>query len=201
MEVGKVILNAVNKKSTMTLSVKPFGCMPSSGVSDGVQSLIVEKFPGTIFCAVETSGDGAVNFQSRVQMYLSKAKQSARDEFEKALEQHGLSAQAVRDYLKRHPSTSSALFVAPHRARTRVADLVHATAQGQVPTRTRFSNWLDERRQNLANTVTGLSAQLRRGHESNNAQLKTDSSSSTLGVFAGATAAPAKKPAGARIAA
>ena len=201
MEVGKVILNAVNKKSTMTLSVKPFGCMPSSGVSDGVQSLIVEKFPGTIFCAVETSGDGAVNFQSRVQMYLSKAKQSARDEFEKALQEHGLSPQALRDYLKRHPSTSSALFVAPHRARTRVTDLVHATAQGQVPARTRFSNWLDERRQSLANTVTGLSAQLRRGHGANNSQLKPDSSSSTLGVFAEATAAPAKKPAGARIAA
>ena len=68
MEVGKLILNVVKSKATMTLSVKPFGCMPSSGVSDGVQSLINEKFPGTIFCAVETSGDGAVNFQSRVKM-------------------------------------------------------------------------------------------------------------------------------------
>ena len=59
MEVGKLILNVVKSKAHMTLSVKPFGCMPSSGVSDGVQSLITEKFPGTIFCAVETSGDGA----------------------------------------------------------------------------------------------------------------------------------------------
>ena len=61
----------------MTLSVKPFGCMPSAGVSDGVQSAITEKFPGTIFCPVETSGDGRVNFYSRVQMYLFKAKQAA----------------------------------------------------------------------------------------------------------------------------
>src|SRR6185369_12803404 len=58
MEVGKLILNVINNKCHMTLSVKPFGCMPSASVSDGVQSAIVEKFPGTIFCPVETSGDG-----------------------------------------------------------------------------------------------------------------------------------------------
>jgi predicted nucleotide-binding protein (sugar kinase/HSP70/actin superfamily) len=58
----------------MTVSVKPFGCMPSSGVSDGVQSLITARFPGTIYCAVETSGDGATNFYSRVQMYMFKAR-------------------------------------------------------------------------------------------------------------------------------
>ncbi len=40
MEVGKFILNVLHNKAHMTLSVKPFGCMPSSGVSDGVQSLI-----------------------------------------------------------------------------------------------------------------------------------------------------------------
>ena len=33
MEVGKLILNVVKKKVNMTVSVKPFGCMPSSGVS------------------------------------------------------------------------------------------------------------------------------------------------------------------------
>ena len=38
MEVGKFILNVLHNKAHMTLSVKPFGCMPSSGVSDGVQS-------------------------------------------------------------------------------------------------------------------------------------------------------------------
>ena len=40
MEVGKLILNIAKAKATMTLSVKPFGCMPSAGVSDGVQSMI-----------------------------------------------------------------------------------------------------------------------------------------------------------------
>ena len=45
MEVGKFILNVLHNKSHMTLSVKPFGCMPSSGVSDGVQSLLTSKYP------------------------------------------------------------------------------------------------------------------------------------------------------------
>src|SRR5580700_1655711 len=84
MEVGKLIMNVVKSKAHMTLSVKPFGCMPSAGVSDGVQSAITEKFPGTIFCPVETSGDGRVNFYSRVQMYLFKAKQAAVAEYERA---------------------------------------------------------------------------------------------------------------------
>jgi predicted nucleotide-binding protein (sugar kinase/HSP70/actin superfamily) len=66
MEVGKLILNVIHNKSHMTVSVKPFGCMPSSGVSDGVQTAITELYPQSIFCAVETSGDGDVNFYSRV---------------------------------------------------------------------------------------------------------------------------------------
>ncbi len=96
MEVGKLILNVVNQKATMTLSVKPFGCMPSSGVSDGVQSLITERYPGTIFCAVETSGDGAVNFYSRVQMYLFKARQAAEAELEKTLADNGMTRDDFR---------------------------------------------------------------------------------------------------------
>src|SRR5262249_21305326 len=45
LEVAKLILNVVKQKTHMTLSVKPFGCMPSSGVSDGVQSAITELYP------------------------------------------------------------------------------------------------------------------------------------------------------------
>ena len=86
MEVGKLILNIVHSKVNMTLSVKPFGCMPSSSVSDGIQSLITERYPHGIFLAVETSGDGAVSLYSRVQMQLFKAKQQAAREFANALE-------------------------------------------------------------------------------------------------------------------
>ncbi|WP_052088251.1 2-hydroxyglutaryl-CoA dehydratase [Paenibacillus wynnii] len=90
MEVGKLILNVVKQKVNMTVSVKPFGCMPSSGVSDGVQSLIIEKYPNAIFLPIETTGDGAINVYSRVQMMLYKAKQAAQREFELALLEKGL---------------------------------------------------------------------------------------------------------------
>ena len=46
MEVAKLILNVVKNKAHMTVSVKPFGCMPSSGVSDGVQSVVTSLYPG-----------------------------------------------------------------------------------------------------------------------------------------------------------
>ena len=135
MEVGKLILNVVKSKATMTLSVKPFGCMPSSGVSDGVQSLINEKFPGTIFCAVETSGDGAVNFQSRVQMYLFKARQAAQVEFDKALADTGLTLEKLRTFISEHPKYASPLHKSGHYAASTSADLVYEVAEVYGKTR------------------------------------------------------------------
>jgi len=88
MEIGKVIQAAEKKKAHMVISVKPFGCMPSSGVSDGVQSLITKKYPDVIFCPVETTGDGEVNFQSRILMFLFKAKRRAKAEFNGAAVAH-----------------------------------------------------------------------------------------------------------------
>ncbi|MEZ4336971.1 MAG: hypothetical protein R3B82_10115 [Sandaracinaceae bacterium] len=127
LEVAKLILNVLHSKATMTLSVKPFGCMPSSGVSDGVQSLITERYPDAIFCAVETSGDGAVNFYSRVQMFLFKARQRALAEYGAALEQHGVTEEQVRDYVRgtryAHP-----LHRSPHVGAVTGADLVHEVA-------------------------------------------------------------------------
>jgi predicted nucleotide-binding protein (sugar kinase/HSP70/actin superfamily) len=129
MEVGKLIINVVKSKATMTLSVKPFGCMPSSSVSDGVQSLITERYPGTIYCAVETSGDGAVNFQSRVQMYLFKARQAATEDFESALKKTGLTVERVRAFLKENPKYGAGLHKSPHYAASTPADLVYEVAE------------------------------------------------------------------------
>lgn len=124
MEVGKLIMNVTKSKAHMTLSVKPFGCMPSAGVSDGVQSAITEKFPGTIFCPVETSGDGRVNFYSRVQMYLFKAKKAAVAEYDRALEQAGVTREEVSAFLDANPRYSGALHKAPHTYSGTGADLV-----------------------------------------------------------------------------
>ncbi|CAA6817962.1 MAG: Activator of (R)-2-hydroxyglutaryl-CoA dehydratase [uncultured Sulfurovum sp.] len=82
LEVAHLIESVKDNLSHLTISVKPFGCMPSSAVSDGVQSLVTNRFPSANFLSVETSGEGAANFYSRVQMALFKAKQSAKEEFE-----------------------------------------------------------------------------------------------------------------------
>jgi predicted nucleotide-binding protein (sugar kinase/HSP70/actin superfamily) len=135
MEVGKLIMNVLKNKAHMTLSVKPFGCMPSAGVSDGVQSAIAEKFPGTIFCPVETSGDGRVNFYSRVQMYLFKAKQAAVAELDRACEEAGVTREQVKAFLEANPRYASSLHKAPHRYSGTGADLVAEVAPYITKTR------------------------------------------------------------------
>ena len=81
MEVSHLLECIEEKLAHLVISVKPFGCMPSSSVSDGIQSLVVSRYPSANFLSIETSGEGAANFYSRVQMALFKAKQSAKEEF------------------------------------------------------------------------------------------------------------------------
>lgn len=128
MEVGKLILNVVNQKANITVSVKPFGCMPSSGVSDGIQSLITTRYPGSIFCAVETSGDGAVNFYSRVQMYMFKARAAAEADLQRALDQHGLTLEQVRAFLDKNPKYSHFTYYPGHTVASTAANVVHEVA-------------------------------------------------------------------------
>ena len=125
MEIGKLIQNVAYSKVNMTLSVKPFGCMPSSSVSDGVQSFITELYPQGIFLPIETNGDGAVNVYSRVQMQLFKAKQLAQKEVDKALADVGMTIEEVRAYLHKHPSMMHPFHRSPHMAGCTAADLVY----------------------------------------------------------------------------
>jgi predicted nucleotide-binding protein (sugar kinase/HSP70/actin superfamily) len=148
MEVGKLIMNVVHSKAHMTLSVKPFGCMPSAGVSDGVQSAITEKYPGTIFCPVETSGDGRVNFYSRVQMYLFKAKQAAVAELERAFVENGVTREQVEAFLAANPRFSRSLHKPPHKYAGAGADLVAEVAP--YITKTPLQRW----KQKLVDTFT-----------------------------------------------
>jgi len=82
MEVAHLVESVKENLAHLVISVKPFGCMPSSSVSDGIQSLVTARFPQANFLAIETSGEGAANFYSRVQMALFKAKQAAKEEYE-----------------------------------------------------------------------------------------------------------------------
>lgn len=96
MEVGKLIHCVTRKTAHLVVSVKPFGCLPSSGVSDGVQAAVISQYPGANFCAVETTGDSAVNFQSRVLMHLFEARRSAQAEFAAALASKGWNTEHAR---------------------------------------------------------------------------------------------------------
>ena len=58
-----------------------------------------------IFLPVETSGEGEINAHSRVQMALGEAKDKAKEEFEEALEQAGLTLDECRAYVEAHPES------------------------------------------------------------------------------------------------
>jgi len=136
MEVGKLILNIAKAKVNLTISVKPFGCMPSSSVSDGVQSLITAMYPRGIFLPIETSGDGAVNVYSRIQMQLFKAKKAAEREVEEGLADAGL---RTLDEARAHAlayGLAHAFHRSPHRAGCTAADLVHEVGARRHPLRT-----------------------------------------------------------------
>ena len=101
MEVGKLIQIYKHKKANLVISVKPFGCMPSSGVSDGIQSMVTARYPEANFLPIETSGDGAVNVYSRIQMALFRAKASAKEEFETAIKNSSKSKAVLVDQGKK----------------------------------------------------------------------------------------------------
>jgi DNA-binding transcriptional MerR regulator len=121
--------------------------MPSSSVSDGVQSFITELYPQGIFLPIETNGDGAVNVYSRVQMQLFKAKQLAQKEVDKALADVGMTMDEVRAYLKKHPSMTTAFHRSPHMAGCTTADLVYEVGARK--------NRLSFLKQRVINLVTG----------------------------------------------
>jgi len=101
LEVGKNIYYTVNNLCHMVLSLKPFGCMPSSQ-SDGVQSAVVNRHKDMIFLPIETSGEGENNAYSRVQMALGEAKAKAKAEFQEAIDRSGRSIEEIRAFVAKH---------------------------------------------------------------------------------------------------
>ncbi len=84
LEVAKTIFAVRRRKAHMVVSIKPFGCMPSTQ-SDGVQVKVLADYPEVLFVSVETSGDSEVHVKSRVQMILNEARERARQEFAEAV--------------------------------------------------------------------------------------------------------------------
>ena len=112
LEVAKNIHYASNKLCHMVLSLKPFGCMPSTQ-SDGAQAAVVSHFSDMIFLPVETSGEGEINAHSRVQMALGEARRKAKEEFAEVLQTTGRSLEEIRAYVDTRPELRSALYKVP----------------------------------------------------------------------------------------
>jgi predicted nucleotide-binding protein (sugar kinase/HSP70/actin superfamily) len=125
MEVGKNIMAVTHKKAHMVISLKPFGCMPSTQ-SDGVQSKVVSDFPDAIFIPIETSGDGEVNVKSRVQMKLYEAKMKCRAEFQKVLDDNGITLEELQEYVAKNPECRYSMRVLPHEVVSAAGNFVYA---------------------------------------------------------------------------
>src|ERR1039458_299428 len=113
LEVAKNIYYSNKGLAHMVLSVKPFGCMPSTQ-SDGAQSAVVSNYKDMIYLPVETSGEGEINAHSRVQMALGEAKNKAKKEFAEVLERTGFRWEERRVWVEAHPETKRPMYPIPH---------------------------------------------------------------------------------------
>jgi len=113
LEVAKNIYYSNKDLCHMVLSLKPFGCMPSTQ-SDGAQSAVVSQYKDMIFLPVETSGEGDVNAHSRVQMALGEAKVRAKNEMKAVLEKTGYTLEEVQEFVAEHPEMQQPMYKYGH---------------------------------------------------------------------------------------
>jgi predicted nucleotide-binding protein (sugar kinase/HSP70/actin superfamily) len=113
LEVAKNIYYHNKDLCHMVLSLKPFGCMPSTQ-SDGVQSAVMGMYKDMIYLPIETSGEGEINAHSRVQMALGEAKVKAKEEFKRVLEATGYTLEEIKAYVEDHPELKRPMYKIPH---------------------------------------------------------------------------------------
>ncbi len=114
LEVAKSIYYTNKELCHLVLSLKPFGCMPSTQ-SDGAQAAVTSHFKDMNFIPIETSGEGDISAYSRVQMALGEAKARCRDEFHRAVEETGYTLADLRAFVARRRDLRRPLQAIPHR--------------------------------------------------------------------------------------
>lgn len=100
--VGRGLVVARHRAAHLYLSVKPFGCMPSTQ-ADAVLFMLAAREPDLTFLPLETLGEGEVHALSRVQMALGEARRKAMTEFEEELRRQRVTRQQVEQWVARHP--------------------------------------------------------------------------------------------------
>jgi hypothetical protein len=142
LEVAKNIYYSNKDLCHMVLSLKPFGCMPSTQ-SDGAQAAVVSLYKDMIFLPIETSGEGEINAHSRVQMALGEAKNKAKREFQEMLAKTGLTLDDCRAFVDAHPEMKRPMYKVPHHkgvVGTAANFVLH------IAERMKRENWVPERK-------------------------------------------------------
>ncbi|MGB1274108.1 MAG: activator of (R)-2-hydroxyglutaryl-CoA dehydratase [Nannocystaceae bacterium] len=124
LEVAKNIYYSKKNICHMVLSLKPFGCMPSTQ-SDGAQSAVVNRFRDMIFLPIETSGEGEINAHSRVQMALGEAKSKAKREFAEVLDALPYSLAQLKAYVGEHRELRRPMYSFPRDTKDVVGTAAH----------------------------------------------------------------------------
>lgn len=114
LEIAKNIYYCNKDLCHMVLSLKPFGCMPSTQ-SDGVQSAVTSMYKDMIFIPIETSGEGDINAHSRVQMALGEAKSKAKAEFKTCLDETGFTLDEIKAYIDANDYLQKPFYIVAHR--------------------------------------------------------------------------------------
>ena len=80
LEVGRALMAVRDRTAHLVISLKPFGCLPSSHVSDGILSVLLRSGRGPGFLALETCGEADVTAESRVEMAIHTAAIAAESQ-------------------------------------------------------------------------------------------------------------------------
>ncbi len=75
LEVGAFLAAVRDHTADLVVSLKPFGCLPSSAVSDGVNTVLARRVGHVRFVAVETTGDAEAAVESRLELALERARE------------------------------------------------------------------------------------------------------------------------------
>lgn len=113
MLVGKALYAYHHKKAHMVCELSPYSCMPNT-MSVGAMANVLGKYPDLLYAPIEIKGDAEIHALSRCQMILTEAKRRSQQDFEKVMEQTGLTVEAIRQYEERHTELKRATYRVPH---------------------------------------------------------------------------------------
>lgn len=109
LEVGRALVAVRDRTAHLVLSLKPFGCLPSSALSDGVLGVRLRESGDVGFLAVETTGDADAAVESRLEMTLHAAALCAAADFDSACLEQSLTPDAARARLSAMPVAATAI--------------------------------------------------------------------------------------------